>query len=450
MCHTVDRGQACISIHALLAESDNRRPNHIKRDENFYPRSPCGERLNCMTHTQKFCAYFYPRSPCGERQHAYQLVLWVLRFLSTLSLRRATVNKRCELSGDNRFLSTLSLRRATVSLMLYDTSSLIFLSTLSLRRATLFALLCNLLHDDFYPRSPCGERRVCLKLLAMLTLISIHALLAESDKPTLLIRLCLGTFLSTLSLRRATGIGDIINNVIDHFYPRSPCGERRAVLELQCVLGNFYPRSPCGERRHFGFLWPSRLRFLSTLSLRRATKIDPDQVPGYTISIHALLAESDLNLPSSPILRNISIHALLAESDGGGLSNCFVKIIFLSTLSLRRATRQRLIELWKLRFLSTLSLRRATAAVCQIVSSKLYFYPRSPCGERRRAKSILAEIGNFYPRSPCGERPAFWFFVALKAPISIHALLAESDNADCNYRSGRPDFYPRSPCGERP
>ena len=55
----------------------------------------------------------------------------------------------------------------------------------------------------FYPRSPCGERLD--RWLAGL-------------KGTL--------FLSTLSLRRATCIIDIINNIIDNFYPRSPCGER--------------------------------------------------------------------------------------------------------------------------------------------------------------------------------------------------------------------------------
>ena len=57
---------------------------------------------------------------------------------------------------------------------------------------------------------------------------------------------------------------------------------------------HFYPRSPCGERHNINS------------SVNTADKI----------SIHALLAESDsLNLPSSPMLRNISIHALLAESD---------------------------------------------------------------------------------------------------------------------------------------
>ena len=57
--------------------------------------------------------------------------------------------------------------------------------------------------------------------------ISIHALLAESDNRygrPVDVQL---VFLSTLSLRRATSVSSVINNVINNFYPRSPCGERR-------------------------------------------------------------------------------------------------------------------------------------------------------------------------------------------------------------------------------
>ena len=56
---------------------------------------------------------------------------------------------------------------------------------------------------DFYPRSPCGERRWlrCWQLAARD--ISIHALLAESD---------------TEEVSGDTWARD--------FYPRSPCGER--------------------------------------------------------------------------------------------------------------------------------------------------------------------------------------------------------------------------------
>ena len=41
-----NRRSCAISIHALLAESDREKPRQTRTDTNFYPRSPCGERLN--------------------------------------------------------------------------------------------------------------------------------------------------------------------------------------------------------------------------------------------------------------------------------------------------------------------------------------------------------------------------------------------------------------------
>ena len=57
-----------------------------------------------------------------------------------------------------------------------------------------------------------------------------------------------------------------------HFYPRSPCGERRKCAVSSAMSNDFYPRSPCGERLHPAPV-PRRphAEFLSTLSLRRAT-----------------------------------------------------------------------------------------------------------------------------------------------------------------------------------
>ena len=57
------------------------------------------------------------------------------------------------------------------------------------------------------------------------------------------------------------------------------------------------------------------------------------------ISIHALLAESDATLHNILELFPISIHALLAESDICELLMALNLRLFLSTLSLRRATR---------------------------------------------------------------------------------------------------------------
>ena len=237
---------------------------------------------------------------------------------------------------------------------------------------------------NFYPRSPCGERHNADCNCRNAHPISIHALLAESDYDTSSLMQCQAKFLSTLSLRRATINPANQTNLPGNFYPRSPCGERP---DCQRPYGHpttyFYPRSPCGERPR------EREPALSQSS----------------ISIHALLAESDMVLwyiywpylyfyPRSPCGERL--HAA-----------CFAlpETLFLSTLSLRRATHPitilvRVVEISihallaesdansqqeknnGHEFLSTLSLRRATRIPHQPPSQNLDFYPRSPCGER--------------------------------------------------------------------
>ena len=105
-----------------------------------------------------------------------------------------------------------------------------------------------------------------------------------------------------------------------------------------------------------------RITFLSTLSLRRATHKTKNNCIDCCISIHALLAESDPLKSESLTTYFISIHALLAESDYYG---CY---------SLRHSAS----------FLSTLSLRRATWPPVRDIIQWEDFYPRSPCGERHR------------------------------------------------------------------
>ena len=102
---------------------------------NFYPRSPCGERPLCNVVVIDQC-HFYPRSPCGERPRTTASAAPTTRFLSTLSLRRATPGK-----------------------------------------IRIFNDIFN-----FYPRSPCGERREVIAVMTEAQSISIHALLAESDQ----------------------------------------------------------------------------------------------------------------------------------------------------------------------------------------------------------------------------------------------------------------------------
>ena len=170
-----------------------------------------------------------------------------------------------------------------------------------------------------------------------------------------------------------------------HFYPRSPCGERlraRAaagqrpeisihallaesdISQLQCILGGkyFYPRSPCGERLQsecpFAEAVPDfyprspcgeRLVNLGNIATTRTLFLS-------TLSLRRATARPRYYSMG----RYISIHALLAESDHSFSHAIIILVLFLSTLSLRRAT--------------------TGGQSCS--STLVHFYPRSPCGER--------------------------------------------------------------------
>ena len=402
------------------------------------------------------CGYysrdFYPRSPCGERRPGAADRRRPTGFLSTLSLRRATVQ-----------------HFGYVGLFVISIHALLAESDRRLRLAHHRA-------GYFYPRSPCGERRGSWRTDRGNSQISIHALLAESD---------------------AAEIGG-------HPHER-----------------NFYPRSPCGERpQWFGrsFL---NIEFLSTLSLRRATHNPGECHPGFGISIHALLAESDAGrhgnnhrqsdfYPRSPCgerhsyfcasypAKKISIHALLAESDAAANQYTDTQLTFLSTLSLRRATKAGqcgqvgVIEI-SIHALLAESDRLAVGAQqgffvisihALLAESDGRVYVSRPPGTAISIHALLAESDwtlddnseyfyiflstlslrratpsgrkttqptrHFYPRSPCGERLRPVLAHGPVVVISIHALLAESDLSRRSIATHNTDFYPRSPCGERP
>ena len=171
------------------------------------------------------------------------------------------------------------------------------------------------------------------------------------------------------------------------------------------------------------------IQFLSTLSLRRATADCPSiTVLHCNFYPRSPCGERQFSWSSIPSNRNISIHALLAESDVFALHVNGGVRLFLSTLSLRRATCRRLHNNENSAFLSTLSLRRATCLNISKLAPAFYFYPRSPCGERRCGCFARCRYwAYFYPRSPCGERLYMGVTVLGIQHISIHALLAESD-----------------------
>ena len=175
----LDAAKLNISIHALLAESDFRLVSaqaqplqisiHALLAESDGVRQRCG-----------YCSRdFYPRSPCGERPSSCAESSTITEFLSTLSLRRATAGER----------HPVIIRAISIHALLAESDRL------QKREPDVIR--------DFYPRSPCGERRSWR-----------HGTTRQNR------------FLSTLSLRRATASCRCGCCLRWHFYPRSPCGER--------------------------------------------------------------------------------------------------------------------------------------------------------------------------------------------------------------------------------
>ena len=262
-------------------------------------------------------------------------------------------------------------------------------------------------------------------------------------------------FLSTLSLRRATHSRRSRKQRHPHFYPRSPCGERRkikdfvylynfflstlslrratsasynaylaegfsihallaesdrALRQLQSALRRiFYPRSPCGERLKVvepGFA--NKLIFYPRSPCGERLREQFKYVVQCRFSIHALLAESDAAWNRFTQRRDFfSIHALLAESDQSQAVSHRTARNFLSTLSLRRAT-------FREQFKYVVQCRFSIHALLAESDGRLGF--------------LIFPNSIFLSTLSLRRATVFWFFVALKAPeFSIHALLAESD-----------------------
>ena len=192
----------------------------------------------------------------------------------------------------------------------------------------------------FYPRSPCGER--------------LASLLAAGGSRYFYPRSPCG---ERHQIREDT------SGATKHFYPRSPCGERHRYgrpVDVQFVfLSTLSLRRATGKVK----VVEPGLAFLSTLSLRRATRRSVKLFRQNYISIHALLAESDFIFMLLLALISLFLSTLSLRRATHGLHLNWPECLFLSTLSLRRATREpTALRTPHHRFLSTLSLRRATAA----------------------------------------------------------------------------------------
>ena len=244
--HLLRAGVGWISIHALLAESDCWAQSRRQPSSNFYPRSPCGERRERKSSGAAVFTISI-HAPLAESDDTAIRVFRKTRISIHALLAESDLfsGDHGHIKGDISIHALLAESDAYAAQFAYN---------------SIISIHALLAESDAY--------RV---QLGSMVWISIHALLAESDTAFQKLMAALLQFLSTLSLRRATFSDLVIASDIIHFYPRSPCGERRNESCEHTNNGNFYPRSPCGERLAY-----------------------PDMIIcTNVISIHALLAESD-------------------------------------------------------------------------------------------------------------------------------------------------------------
>ena len=198
---TAKRWQLEVSIHALLAECDQRKPPLLRRRLSFNPRTPCGvrryDRLICRidagfqsTHSLRsatdsclaascFTFSFNPRTPCGVRPMDNGDIKETDQFQSTHSLRSATPRKY------------LFERGVSVSIHA-------LLAECDRFRHSVPCPVCR-----FNPRTPCGVRLFSLfRVVPRWMFQSTHSLRSATGIKTMSNQINL--FQSTHSLRSAT------------------------------------------------------------------------------------------------------------------------------------------------------------------------------------------------------------------------------------------------------
>ena len=133
---TAKRWQLEVSIHALLAECDQRKPPLLRRRLSFNPRTPCGvrryDRLICRidagfqsTHSLRsatdsclaascFTFSFNPRTPCGVRPMDNGDIKETDQFQSTHSLRSATAPNLIHCYSTKQIILCANLPKKTV------------------------------------------------------------------------------------------------------------------------------------------------------------------------------------------------------------------------------------------------------------------------------------------------------------------------------------------------
>ena len=210
---------------------------------------------------------------------------------------------------------------------------------------------------------------------------------------------------------------------MNHFNPRSPCGERPVAQNFRAAHAQFQSTLPVrgATRTHTVIECPNYISihapragsdydsvhprtlpspFQSTLPVRGATPCAASPRSCHGISIHAPRAGSDGCVRGFLRNRFISIHAPRAGSDKETDSEIRIPVHF----NPRSPCGERPVHVTKsgtlYRFQSTLPVRGATRPLRFCAASNLHFNPRSPCGERRATRRKISCCMKFQSTLP--------------------------------------------------
>ena len=217
--------QRRISIHAPREGSDYGRRRQLPADQDFYPRSPRGERPN-RTPFRGYSNNFYPRSPRGERPG-----------LDVRYVANAQNFYPRSPRGERQY----TMDQYRNNLDFYPRSP---------RGERPGGWHHANRHSDFYPRSPRGER-LLTRFCPTQKQEFLSTLPARGATCNLrLAQLPLHTFLSTLPARGATQKhpSGLPAAGISIHAPREG-SDLRVCRAFRRRTGDFYPRSPRGERQ---------------------------------------------------------------------------------------------------------------------------------------------------------------------------------------------------------
>ena len=255
-----------------------------------------------------------------------------------------------------------------------------FLSTLPARGATSSSLGSACSVANFYPRSPRGERPGLLCFIRERN--HFYPRSPRGERPWTSSRQYANReFLSTLPARGATAVRNAERPGQHHFYPRSPRGERPSSRRPGARWPDFYPRSPRGERQTPGTV----------------QRMDSDFYPRSPRGERQSQYQSQID-------QLIFLSTLPARGATGGIVNIAARDSFLSTLPARGATCYIPDGKQCIRISIHAPREGSDKAGRTRAPLLIYFYPRSPRGERRMTTATIQHSSYFYPRSPRGER----------------------------------------------